>query len=279
MSLTEMITQTSDMAETYDRDGFVCPIDVLSSASTLALRADLEAAEAELAGDPEKLKLLRSYPDRLLPSFDELIRHETLISAATAALGPDLMVWSAGLFIKEARSPKIVSWHQDLTYWGLDDAQETTLWFALSPASQDSGCMRFVPGSHKQRIVPHVDTFADDNLLSRGQEIAVDVNEADAVAAALRPGQASMHHGHLFHASGPNSTDDRRIGAAIRYIVPEMKQKSGGRPLVALVKGEDRFNHFTIAGSPKGRLSESDFEMCRKDAKLRNKLLFEGVEK
>lgn len=279
MSRTEMVTQTSDMAGTYERDGFVCPIDVLSPTETLALRADLEAAEAELAGEPEKLKLLRSYPDRLLPSFDALIRHDTLVAAATAALGPDLMVWSAGLFIKEAHSPKIVSWHQDLTYWGLDDAQETTLWFAISPASEDAGCMRFVPGSHKQRIVPHVDTFAENNLLSRGQEIAVDVNEADAVAAALRPGQASMHHGHLFHASGPNTTDDRRIGAAIRYIVPAMKQRSGGRPLVALVKGEDRFGHFTIAGQPKGRLNEVDFDMCREDAKLRNKLLFEGVQK
>ena len=59
--------------------------------------------------------------------------------------------------------------------------------------------MKFVPGSHKSRIVPHVDTFSENNLLSRGQEIAVDVNEQDAVAVELRAGQASMHHGHLFH--------------------------------------------------------------------------------
>ncbi|MEM9578164.1 MAG: phytanoyl-CoA dioxygenase family protein [Pseudomonadota bacterium] len=279
MALAEMNPQSSDMGTAYEENGFICPIDVLSEAETRELRRDLETAEAELAGDPERLKLLYSYPDRLLPSFDRLIRHPALISAATAALGPDLMVWSAGLFIKEARSPKIVSWHQDLTYWGLDDAQETTLWFALSPATRESGCMRFVPGSHKQTIVPHIDTFADDNLLSRGQEIAVEVDEADAVAAELRPGQASMHHGHLFHASGPNVTDDRRIGAAIRYIVPSMKQKAGGRPLVALVNGEDSFNNFTIADAPRARLSAADFEMCKADAKLREKLLFEGVDR
>ncbi len=279
MAIAEMNPQTSDLGTTYNENGFVCPIDVLPEAETRALRLDLETAEAELAGDAEKLKLLYSYPDRLLPSFDRLIRHPTLIAAATAALGPDLMVWSAGLFIKEARSPKIVSWHQDLTYWGLDDAQETTLWFALSPATKESGCMRFAPGSHRQRILPHVDTFADDNLLSRGQEIAVEVDEADAVAAELKPGQASMHHGHLFHASGPNVTDDRRIGAAIRYIVPSMKQKSGGRPLVALVSGEDRFNNFKIANTPEARLSDTDFERCREDAKLREKLLFEGVDR
>ena len=59
------------------------------------------------------------------------------------------MVWSASLFIKEADSTKIISWHQDLTYWGLDDAEETTCWVALSPATIARGCMRFVPGSHK----------------------------------------------------------------------------------------------------------------------------------
>ncbi len=263
-----------DIAAAYERDGFVVPIDIVSPTEAQALRADLEAAEAALANEPERLGLLYRYPDRLLPSFDRLIRHENLIAAATAALGPDLMVWSAALFIKEARSPKIVSWHQDLTYWGLDDAQETTLWFALSPSTIDSGCMKFVPGSHKQAIVEHIDTYADNNLLSRGQEIAVEVREEEGVAAELQPGQASMHHGHLFHSSGPNSTDDRRIGSAIRYIKPSMKQKTGDRPLVALVSGEDRFGNFTIAGPPRGRLSKEDFELCRRDAELKQRLLY-----
>lgn len=278
MGYAQHAIKDRDMAEAYERDGFVVPINVLSPKDTKALRTDLEAAEAELADDPEKLALLYSYPDRLLPSFDRLIRNPTLVSAASAALGPDLMVWSAALFIKDAHSPKIVSWHQDLTYWGLDDAEETTLWFAFSPASIDSGCMKFVPGSHKELIVPHVDTFSENNLLSRGQEIAVDVNETDAVAAELQPGQASMHHGHLFHSSGPNVTGDRRIGAAIRYIKPSMKQQSGGRPLVALVSGEDRYGHFEVANSPRGRLNKADFAMCHRDAILRKKLLFAGVK-
>ena len=271
-------TANNNIAVTYDRDGFVFPVDVVSSEEAKAIRADLEAAEAELANDPTRLALLRSYPDRLLPSFDNLIRNPKLIAAASAVLGPDLMVWSAGLFIKEANSPKIVTWHQDLTYWGLDDAEEVTCWVALSPANVASGCMKFVPGSHKKQLVPHKDTFDENNLLSRGQEIAVEVNEADGVAVELKTGQASMHHGHLFHASGPNTTNDRRIGAAIRYIKPSMKQRTGDRSLVALVAGEDRFNHFKIAGPPKGRLSDDDFELCRQDSEIKRRVLYEGAE-
>ena len=264
----------ADITLRYNRDGFIAPIDIISKEEAQALRMDLENAELELSDNPEKLALLKAYPDRLLPLFDRLTRNEKLVSAASAVLGPDLMVWSAGLFIKEKRSSKIVSWHQDLTYWGLDDVAETTCWVALSTANENSGCMKFVPGSHQTKIVPHVDTYSEDNLLSRGQEIAVDVDENTAVGAALVAGQASMHHGLLFHSSGPNTTDDRRIGSAIRYIKPSMKQDTGDRPLVSLVSGRDLFGNFKIADAPKGRLMDEDFELCRQDKALKQRLLY-----
>ena len=264
----------ADITLRYNRDGFITPIDIISKEEAQALRMDLETAELELSDNPEKLALLKAYPDRLLPLFDRLTRNEKLVSAASAVLGPDLMVWSAGLFIKEKRSSKIVSWHQDLTYWGLDDVAETTCWVALSTANENSGCMKFVPGSHQTKIVPHVDTYSEDNLLSRGQEIAVDVDENTAVVAALVAGQASMHHGLVFHSSGPNTTGDRRIGSAIRYIKPSMKQDTGDRPLVSLVSGRDLFGNFKIADAPRGRLLEEDFEQCRQDKALKQRLLY-----
>ncbi len=267
-----------DIAGSYDRDGFVFPLDIMSAVQARALRADYEAAEAELAGDAERLALLYAYPDRLLPSFDRMIRHPRIIEAVSRILGPDLMVWSAGMFIKEANSHHIVSWHQDLTYWGLDQVDEVTAWLALSPATRASGCMQFVAGSHKRRAVPHVDSFAPDNLLTRGQEIAVEVDPQDAVHVELKPGQASLHQGHLFHASDPNSTGDRRIGSAVRYIRPAMRQQSGDRTLVALVAGEDRHGHFEVAGAPGGRLAEADFEACRRDSEIKRRILYEGVE-
>ena len=84
--------------------------------------------------------------------------------------------------IKEAEDRRQVGWHQDLTYWGLDDAAEVTAWVALSPSTQEAGAMRYIPGTHRRAIVEHVDTFSADNLLSRGQEIAVEVDESEARA-------------------------------------------------------------------------------------------------
>ncbi|MFT5448515.1 MAG: ectoine hydroxylase-related dioxygenase (phytanoyl-CoA dioxygenase family) [Gammaproteobacteria bacterium] len=271
-------TSGEALADAYERDGFVFPYSVVSKSEAETIRADLEAGEAALADNPSDLQLLRSYPDRLLPSFDGLIRNPRLLDAASQILGPDLLVWGAGLFIKEANTPNYVSWHQDLNYWGLSDNQKVTAWVALSPSNVASGCMRFVPGSHKKRLVKHVDTFADQNLLSRGQEIAVEVDETSAAEVVLDTGEASLHHGHLFHASGPNATNDRRIGVAIRYIAPSMKQESGDRSLVALVKGEDRFGHFRIEPPPVGKLLAADFELCRQDNEIKRRVLYEGAK-
>ena len=273
-----MTTLTSEIAQTYERDGYFFPVEILSEAEAAELRADFEAGEAELADRPGELALLRSSPAHLLPSFAALVRHPLLIDAVGQILGPDLLVWGSGFFIKEPQTPDYVSWHQDLTYWGLDQQQEVTAWVALSPATIESGCMRFVAGSHKQPIVPHFDTHAEQNLLTRGQEIEVEVDEADATDVVLRPGQVSLHHGHLFHASNPNGSDDRRIGVALRYITPSMSQRSGIKPLVAHVSGTDEYGHFTHAPVPQGRLLEADFERCRNSGKLMREVLFEGAE-
>ncbi len=264
----------STIPATYSEKGFISPLNICDAKQTMEIRRDFEAAELELEGDPERLSLLKKYPNQLLPSFSNLTRNNTLIEAASAVLGPDLLVWSASLFIKEKNSSKIVSWHQDLTYWGLDDIEETTCWFAISKANKASGCMKFVPGTHKTKIVPHTDTYAENNMLTRGQEIAVNVNEEEAVFAELEAGQASMHHGLIFHSSGPNTTSDRRIGSAIRYIKPSMKQNTGDRSLVSLVSGKDHFGNFKVAEPPKGRLLDEDFELCREDHELKKQLLF-----
>jgi len=106
----------------------------------------------------------------------------------------------------------------------------------------------------------------------------VDVDESKSVNVILKPGQASLHHGHLFHASGPNTTDARRIGVAIRYIKPSMKQRDGQKTMATLVSGEDRYGHFALVNSPQSRLDPADFERCRHDARLRREVLFEGAE-
>jgi hypothetical protein len=266
------------IATAYEKDGYFFPYDVTGETEAAGLLADLEAAEAEIGSDRARLSLLRSYPAQLLPSFAGLVRHPRLIDAVSQVIGPDVLVWSCGFFIKEAGAKSYVSWHQDLNYWGLDGDQEITAWYALTPATVENGCMRFVAGSHRRKDVPHVDKFEPDNLLTRGQEIAVEVDEAAAVNVLLRAGQASFHHGHMFHASGPNKTSARRLGIAIRFIAPSMKQVSGERLLVSHVSGADRHGHFEHMPAPSGRLLAEDFDRARRNADMKREILYKGAQ-
>ena len=268
----------SPLRAAYERDGYFFPYDVISEAEAAALLADLEAAEAEVAGDRARLSMLRSYPAQLLPAFAALVRHPRLLDAVSQIIGPDVLVWSAGFFIKDPGSKSYVSWHQDLNYWGLDGDDEVTAWLTLTPATVENGCMRFVPGSHRRKDVAHVDSFAPDNLLTRGQEIAVEVDEANAVNVLLRAGQTSFHHGHMFHASGPNTTGSRRVGIAIRFVAPSMKQTSGDRLLVSLVSGKDEYGHFEHMPAPAGRLRDEDFELARRNTEMKKAILYKGVK-
>ncbi|MEO1494808.1 MAG: phytanoyl-CoA dioxygenase family protein [Pseudomonadota bacterium] len=252
-----MLDTDHDIADRYRRDGFVFPIRVMDADHAAALRTELEAAEASVRDHKDGQQFFREYSNLALGFVDRLTRDPAVTEPVSKILGEDLLVLTCGFFIKEPRSPAYVSWHQDLHYWGLEGDDEVTAWIALSPVTVASGCMRFVPGSHTS-IVAHTDTHHEDNLLTRGQELSVEVDEADAINVELAPGEMSLHHGRLFHASAPNTTDDRRIGLAIRYIPASMSQIDGASMAATLVRGQDRFGHFDLVDGAKGTLGPEE---------------------
>ena len=247
----------TQLSERYSRDGFAFPIRVMETEQAAAYRALLEEAEAIAAQDPDGSSYFREFANLSLGFVGDILRDRAVTDPVAELLGEDLLVMACNFFIKEAQSTAYVSWHQDLHYWGLEGNDEVTAWIALSPATRDSGCMRFVPGSHLETVA-HVDTFAEGNLLTRGQEVAVEVDEADAVAVELEPGEMSLHHGRLFHASDPNRSTDRRIGLAIRYIPTRMQQMDSAALCATLARGEDRFGNFTLVESGSGLLEAAD---------------------
>lgn len=262
--------------ESFERDGFVFPLEAMSSAQATEYRAMFEAVEAEYARDATATRMIKQFASTVLPFVDEIMRLPSIVDPVASILGGDLMVMGANFFVKEPQSAAFISWHQDLTYWGYDDASEVTAWVALSPATSASGCMRFVPGSHRT-TVEHRDTFDESNMLSRGQEVAVDVDEADAVEAVLRPGEMSLHHGHLFHASNPNTSTDRRIGLALRFVTPAMKQVSGRKTFAHLVAGEDRFGHFELLPRATEVMAADDIVNARRAIALQDEIGYADV--
>lgn len=238
----------------YQDLGYYSPIPVMERSDALALRQSLEGFEAtagRLAGK------MRQKPHLLFTWLNDLIRHPRILDVVEDVLGPDILCWGSSFFIKEPRTRSFVSWHQDSTYWGLDPADVMTAWVAFSDSTAENGAMRVIPGSHKLDQVPHNDTFRPENLLSRGQEIMVDVNEADAVMMPLRAGEMSLHHVRLIHGSDPNPSGERRIGFAIRYIPTYVRQVAGAHDSATLVRGVDRYGHFVPEERPDADMSDS----------------------
>lgn len=263
--------------QAYARDGYLFPIRVLSEAEARAYRQRLEAAEA--SGDPRVKQYLRTKSHLVFTWCDALIRHPKVLDAVEDVIGPDILCWSSGFFNKEARDPAYVSWHQDLTYWGLDPADIVTAWIALSPATPESGCMKFWPGSHKLEILPHKDTFAKQNLLSRGQEIQVEVDERAVVFDVLQPGEMSLHHVKLVHGSEANRSGDRRIGFVIRYIPTYVRQVVGEADSATLVRGVDRYHHFAPEAAPEADLDAAAVATYDAVMDRLNRVLYRETEK
>ncbi len=240
------------MRNAYRRDGFVFPLPALSESESAVLRRKLEELEAQHGGKlPPRIN---RKPHLLLTWLNELIRDARILDPVEEILGPDILCWGSGFFIKNPHDKARVTWHQDSTYWGLSSPDVATAWVAFTPSATANGCMRVVPGTHKLEQLPHADTFAPDNLLSRGQEIAVEVDESQAVDIVLQPGEMSLHHVLLVHGSEPNDSELRRIGFAIRYLPTHVKQLSGLTDSATLVRGTDRYHHFLPEPPP-----QSDF--------------------
>ena len=244
-------TLSNEAVEQYQRDGFYFPIRVMSAEVAAGYRAQLEAYEAA-SGGPIASNM-RHKVHLLFTWASELVRHSEILDVVEDVLGPDLLCWNTNFFIKEPESAGFVTFHQDSTYWGLDSPDVMTVWLALSDAGADSGPMKFMPGSHKQPQLDHRDTFDEENLLTRGQEVEVDVDETKAATVALRAGEVSLHHVLLVHGSIPNASLDRRIGFAIRYIPTYVRQLKI-RTSATLVRGEDAYHNFDLEPEPRADL-------------------------
>jgi ectoine hydroxylase-related dioxygenase (phytanoyl-CoA dioxygenase family) len=265
-----------DELEAYHRNGYYFPVPVLSPSEVAHYRNCLEEHEAR-AGQPLQGNY-RHKSHLLFTWVDAIVHHPKIVDAAEDVLGPDLLCWAVSFFIKEANSQGYVSWHQDAFYWGLSKDDVMTAWVALSPANLESGCMKFVPGSHLQDHLKHVDTFHKDNLLSRGQEIAVEVDAAKATFCILNPGEMSLHHVKLVHGSEPNRSNDRRIGLAIRYIPTSVKQLKT-RDSATLVRGIDRYHHFDLEPRPKRDLDDAALAAHADAVGRQVKALYAGTDK
>jgi len=229
----------------FAASGYAFPIDVMSETDAASFRARIEALEAGPIGHglPAQ-RLYRFKPYLIFKWAAELVRHPGVLRAVEQVIGPDIMVWATGLFIKEPHDPTVIRWHQDGFHMDLSDNEKAVrAWIALTETTVANGTMSFIPGSHLYGFIPHAEDDASKHIALRGEHIRDPEGADSAVPVCLTPGQMSLHHIRTIHGSPGNTSARRRMTLAITFVPPQVRPLSG-RDTATLVQGVDRHGHW-----------------------------------
>ena len=273
--MTKVLTE--DQVSSFHRDGYLFPLPALTSSAAATCYANFQDVEKQCGG--QLTGSVRYKPHILFPWLNNLIRTPSILDAVEDLIGPNILCWATSFFNKDGHDPSYVSWHQDSTYWGLSAPDVVTAWVAITPSKIENGCMQVIPGTHTMDQIAHRDTDAAHNLLSRGQEIEVDVDDSKAVDLELNAGEISLHHVRLIHGSPPNPSNQRRIGYAIRYIPTHLHQLYSLNDTATLVRGEDRFNNFVSEPVPSSNMDPNVLDFHAKANAEAGKVLYRGSPK
>ena len=237
------MTLSRQQLETYNSDGIVFPVKVFSAEEVFYFRTALEKLLADFEqGALKRLDGLHLF----FPWAYRLATHDALLNTVEQVLGEELLIDGTLVFYKPAHDSSYVSWHQDSVYSTWHLTPSTSAWIALTPSNRENGCMRAIPGSHKQGLLSHTNHHDTSNLLVRGEQV-VTVNEANAVDVVLAPGEISLHQSTLVHGSNSNASDTARIGFIVRFVTNQIAKQE--RPVLR-VRGNADCSHLTIAHAP-----------------------------
>ena len=249
---------TREQIGSYNRDGFIAPINIYSPEEAAALRQELEDLEAS---HPEAVTgRNRNNVHYVSTLFDKIAHNPNILDAVESLIGRNILVGGTTLFVKEPEQRGFISWHQDARYIGLEPENWVTAWLALSDVTIENGCMYMWPGSHLEGAREHLDTYDKENLLTRGQTVQ-NVPEAETIPVMLEAGQLSLHHPWVVHGSGHNSSKSRRVGFAIQSYIGANVDSIYGKIFVQQARGSDNYGHHQHTPRPSSLMAKSDVKV------------------
>jgi len=248
---------TRAQIEQYRYDGYLFPFAALSAEELAECHDGLARYEAWLGQPVNRAdRRWRSATYVMLPWVDALVRHPRVLDVVEDLIGPDILVYTATWFIKDAQTPAFTAWHQDATYFGLTPHEHVTAWVALSDASTEAGCMEAASSRGNPQQMRHAALNLPHSINGGGQAIVDPPEElgddGDTEMMALPAGSFSLHHTLCRHRSPPNRAMHRRIGIGISYIPAHCRLTGTVRMCARLVRGRDTGGHFDLIPPPEG---------------------------
>lgn len=254
---------SEEEVDQYKEQGYVKNLSVFSPKSVPELQSRFMDL---LDGIPDNVDICRvNNWHKANRWIYELSRSPAILDYVEAVQGPDFHLWAGTMFIKRPRDGKVVPFHKDAGYWPLEPRVNVTAWLAVFDTDSENGCMRFVPGSHRQGAIAHEDlpdspdwskTSAAEQANGKyvlWQQVAPNSFTDDQVMDMdLRAGEMSLHDDDLIHGSNSNGSDRMRAGIVFRYIPTEVKCDLTVWPTFEVYpcRGTDRFDHNPVGKVP-----------------------------
>lgn len=265
---------SSNQLKQYDDQGYISPIEVLSSSEALEAREEIELIEKKM---PKEIDKSGRYNVHLIsPKLDSIVHNSKILDAVESIIGKNILVCSTTLFIKNPNEQGFVSYHQDAKYIGLEPHNWVTAWVALTDSNENNGCMKMWPKSHLN-IKDHYEKFNEGNLLTRGQTVE-NVPEDEVKSIILKAGQMSLHHPRIVHGSGINKSNDRRIGFVIQSYIGTNVKQTLGKNSVQIARGEDKHHHHEIINRTNALMSEESIILRKKENDYLQEIFYKGAK-
>jgi len=244
-------TLTSGQIKEFNRNGYLCPLDVFTEEEAKRNRAYFEELMEEALSKGHNSYSINGWHLRCKGIYD-LIMEPRILDYVQDLIGVNIICTMTHYFSKPAGDTKRVSWHQDASYWPLTPSKVVTVWLAIDDVDEENGPMTVIPGSHRHGQIPFEHSTEEENNVLGQTVHGAEQWGGPPVPFVMKAGQISIHTDMLLHGSVPNMSDRRRCGLTLRYLPPDVRCKDKGYASSVICRGEDPDGHWRNHPRPDG---------------------------
>lgn len=175
---------------------------------------DLESGHRP--GNPRIRRI--SSPTELDEAFVAVAFDSILGDIAADLIGGPVKFYHSKVNFKLPQGGAEIGWHQDWPVFPHTNTNIVALSVALNPSRAGNGCLRTIPGSHKQGPRSH---WAGGKYALNCNASMREEDYAQAVDNELDPGDVAAHHGLVVHGSGANTSGVIRTTYIIQYVAAD----------------------------------------------------------